>query len=53
MNGITNILFIAKVARLMLNIQISFDGTCLLIWNVTSEVENLLLASHNILMGHF
>ncbi|KAB5520621.1 hypothetical protein DKX38_024940 [Salix brachista] len=30
-----------------------FDGTCLLIWNVTSEVENLLLASHNILMGHF
>ncbi|KAJ7013251.1 hypothetical protein NC653_003066 [Populus alba x Populus x berolinensis] len=30
-----------------------FDGTRLINWNVTSEVENLLLASHNILMDHF
>ncbi|KAF9665857.1 hypothetical protein SADUNF_Sadunf16G0168400 [Salix dunnii] len=38
MNGITNILVIAKVSQLMLETQIT---------------ENLLLASHNILMDHF
>jgi hypothetical protein len=32
---------------------LKFDGTRLINWNVTSEVENLLLASHNILMDHF
>uniref|UniRef100_A0A2K2C536 Uncharacterized protein n=1 Tax=Populus trichocarpa TaxID=3694 RepID=A0A2K2C536_POPTR len=53
MNGSTNILVIEKVAQLMLETQISFDGTRLINWNVTSEVENLLLASHNILMDHF
>ncbi|KAL9404700.1 hypothetical protein Peur_001672 [Populus x canadensis] len=32
---------------------LKFDGTRLINWNVTSEVDNLLLASHSILMDHF